>query len=240
MLARWTRSPQVGFTGDPTAQDLRRIVEAAQRWSLMTGLTITVSPGPGDIELNFVPRAKFASVMQTEPVDPTAVGLTRVTFAPNRRGIIDGAIVVIADDDIQVGRNRTITHEIGHALGLQHSTCGSSVMDGSSDGERSVRWSPSALDARMASLLYDARLVAGADAATVRQTVLATATDGITCAPVDLELVKAAGTGRHYLCARGPEALRPCTANLDREPKLPIGDPDVWTDGASLTSHPPR
>ena len=120
--------------------------------------------------MHFVPRAEFATVLDVDHVDPTAVGLTRVSFAPGRRGEITGGIVVVASDDDQVTRNRTIAHELGHAMGLQHSTCASSLMDGSSDGERSVRWSPSALDIRMGSLLYDPRLAPGLGRAAVEAT----------------------------------------------------------------------
>jgi hypothetical protein len=172
-------------------------------------------------------------------VDPTAVGLTRVSFAPGRRGEITGGIVVIASDDDQVTRNRTIAHELGHAMGLQHSTCPSSLMDGSSDGERSVRWSPSALDLRIGSLLYDPRLAPGLDRAAVETVLRPTAVEGATCGPVDLELVRAAGTGRHYFCVRSPARVRACTSDVATEPTLPLRHPDAWTDGSSLHAEAP-
>ena len=113
-------------------------------------------------------------------------------------------------------------------------------MDGSSDGARSVRWSPSALDVRIASLLYNARFRPGLHAKAIDAILLPTATTGTGCDPVDLELVRASGTDRRYLCARGIQAVRPCTADLSHEPRLPITNPDAWTDGSSLTSRPPR
>ena len=148
--------------------------------------------------------------------------------------MITGGVVVVASDDDQVTRNRTIAHELGHVMGLQHSTCASSLMDGSSDGGRSVRWSPSVLDVRAGELLYDPRLAAGLDRSGVEALLSPTAVDGATCGPVDLELVGPPAAGATYFCVRAPARVRPCTSNLETEPTLPLRHPDAWTDGSSL------
>jgi hypothetical protein len=238
VLERWTHDPTLTVTGAPTAEDLRQVTTAAQRWSAITGRRIAVTPGPAAVTLHFVPRNAFAAVLGIDHVDPTAVGLTRISFAPGRRGDIEGGIVVVASDDAQVTRNRTIAHEVGHVMGLQHSTCASSLMDGSSNGERSVRWSPSPLDVRMGALLYDRRLAPGLSRAAVEAILVPFASGGATCGPVDLELIRAAGTGRHYFCARSPARVRPCTSDVTTEPSLPIVNPDAWTDGATLSPGP--
>ncbi|MEO6467881.1 MAG: DUF2927 domain-containing protein [Acidimicrobiia bacterium] len=240
VLQRWTRSPVLHVTGSPSAEDVVQLAESAQRWSVITGLNITVSPGAGNVDISFVPRADFARVLAVEHVDPTAVGLTRLRIDPRRAGVIVGATVVVADDDLQVSRNRTIAHELGHAVGLQHSTCASSLMDGSSDGDRSVRWSPSPLDLRVGSLVYDRRLQPGDTARDLDELLVPSAVAGVSCDPVDLELVRASGTDRHYLCVRGPQPVRPCTSDLSHEPTLPITNPDSWTDGSSLSSRPQK
>ncbi len=240
VLQRWARSPQLHVTGNASAEDLVRLAESAQRWSLIIGLNIAVSPQAGNVDIHFVPRADFGRLLEVEHVDATAVGLTRLRIDPRHAGVITGATVVIADDDLQVSRNRTIAHELGHAVGLQHSTCASSLMDGSSDGSRSVRWSPNALDVRVGSLLYDPRLAPGVTARDLDELLVPSASAGVGCDPVDLELVRASGTERHYFCVRGPQPVRPCTSNLSREPTLPITNPDAWTDGSSLSSHPQK
>jgi len=125
-------------------------------------------------------------------------------------------------------------------MGLQHSTCASSLMDGASDDARSVRWSPTPLDIRVGQLLYAPALRPGLDRAAIEAVLTPTASVGATCGPVDLELVRAAGTARHYFCVRSSAAVRPCTADTTVEPTLPLRRPDAWTDGASLTARPPR
>ena len=72
----------------------------------------------------------------------------------------------------------------------------------------------------------DPKLAAGLSAREVTRVVTPTAAVGVVCGPVDLELVRAAGSDRHYLCARNLQTVRPCTTDLSHEPKLPIVNPD--------------
>lgn len=239
VLHRWVRSPSLRIVGATTGDDLRRVGEAVDRWNVITGLRMTAG-GSGDaaIVMHFVPREQFARVLGIDRADPTAVGLTRLTLDPDRRGVIRGAEIVVASDDLQVSRNRTIAHELGHAIGLQHSTCPSSLMDGSANGTRSVRWTPTALDIRLTMLLYDPRLAPGMTRGALEDALVPDAVSGATCDPVDLELVRAAGSGRHYLCEKSDSPNRACTADLSSEPALPLSRPDAWTDGSALSSRP--
>ncbi|MEP6624710.1 MAG: DUF2927 domain-containing protein, partial [Acidimicrobiia bacterium] len=76
ILERWTGNPTIHISGDPTAEDLAQVAESARRWSAITGHTMTVVAGSGNVDLRFVHRSDFGHVIDTGDVDPSAVGLT--------------------------------------------------------------------------------------------------------------------------------------------------------------------
>src|SRR3954451_6326141 len=90
VLQRWQRDPTVAVTGDPTPADLQHVADAVAAWSLVTGRHVRTTTGAGAVTLHFVPRDQFAAVLGVDEIDPSAVGLSRVSFAPGRRGTIAG------------------------------------------------------------------------------------------------------------------------------------------------------
>lgn len=235
-VQRWDHDVTIGVTGTTTPDDLLRVQENAAALSeLIAPLTVTTTDrvSDADVLVHFVPRTEFAKMLGTHeyPADADGIAQPQVRDGGDDDGTIQSVTVVIDTGLAQHGRNHVISHELLHAVGLDHSTCRSSLMYAEGGDDASPLWSLSALDRRMVSLLYRPELAAGMSTAEVDQALDASAPAGVTCDPPQWQLVIDATDDRQYFCHAGAEQYRPCTSDLATEPTYPLADPDLWFDG---------
>jgi uncharacterized protein (TIGR03382 family) len=121
------------------------VKNALSAWSEVTGLTITTEPGDPDATVGYDSKGKnhndIVFVEQGWSWDDNVVAATVLTIDATTHTIIDADIVLNAAqhrfrtldadhapggiyDDVQ----NTVTHELGHALGLAHTPVGEATM----------------------------------------------------------------------------------------------------------------
>lgn len=232
MLEKWTHDVHVTIDGAPTPTDVARVQQTVDALAtLMAPRRVTVGGGR-DIVVSFVPKAEFAAALGSSDYPSYADGVTRPLVETGvDAGALHSAHIVIDSGIAQYGRNRVITHELLHAIGLDHTACTSSVMFGESRTDTSPRWTMSAFDQRMVQLLYRPELAAGMSPARAAKVLVPTAATGVTCEPVTWQVVIDADTNQPYFCAVTPERYRPCTSDVADEVTGPIEHPDLWFDG---------
>lgn len=235
-LQRWDHDVTFAVTGSPTPDDLARVEENAAALSeLMAPLRVSLVERvhDADVVVHFVARNQFASILETTdfPTDADGIAQPRVRDGGDDDGRIQSVTVVVDAGLAQHARNHVISHELLHAVGLDHSSCLSSVMYAEGSDEASPLWSLPPLDRRMLSLLYRPELAAGMDANEVDAALDGSAPSGVTCDPPQWQLVIDASDDRPYFCHTGTDRYRPCTGDLRVEPTFPLADPDLWFDG---------
>ncbi len=239
MLEKWTHDVHVAVDGAPTPADLAQVDGSAAALSLLMAPRRVIVGGGRDIVVTFVPKAGFADVVGADYPD-YADGVTRPTVGTGRdAGRLRSAVVVVDTALPQYGRNHVIAHELLHAIGLNHSTCASSVMFARSRTDTTPQWSLPPFDQRMVRLLYRPELPAGITPSRAARVLTPTATTGVECAPVPWQVVIDAGTRRPYFCVASTERYRPCTADVSVEPPAAIARPDLWFDGTFVYARRP-
>ncbi|MBM3673717.1 MAG: DUF2927 domain-containing protein [Actinobacteria bacterium] len=235
-LQRWDHDVTFAVAGSPTADDVTRVHENAATLSeLMAPLRVTVvnRVHDADVAVHFVAREQFARILDTTdfPADADGIAQPRVRDGGHEDGRIQSVTIVVDVGLAQHARNHVVSHELLHAVGLDHSSCLSSLMYAEGSNGASPLWSLSPLDRRMLSLLYRPELAPGMDMNEVDNALAGSAAAGVTCDPPQWQLVIDASDNRPYFCHTGTDRYRPCTSDLRVEPTSPLADPDLWFDG---------
>ena len=140
LRTRWMSFPvSVSFKTPPTADDLSVLRDSfAKLGSLSPKVSLTTASSDANIEVYYLPKSRWHEIdMATAEMD-TVSGYTQTTFDGEN---ILSALIVIDDSLDQLGRNRTLVHELVHALGLGHNTCQGSLMFGGSGYDPSWEFS---------------------------------------------------------------------------------------------------
>lgn len=237
---KWTADIHIDIEGTPTPADREHVQSAAAMLSLLMAPRRVLVGGDATVHVHFTDKAQWPALLGATDYPPDADGVAEPHVqAGQDPGVIVGADIVIDTALPQVGRNRIITHELIHAVGINHSSCKSSVMFPTGGEDVSPLWSASELDRRMIALLYRPEITPGMSGRQVLRTLAPVNADGATCDPPRWELIQAVGTGIPYFCRTGPERYRPCTRNTTVEPTDPIAHPDLWYDGTFVYDRPP-
>jgi len=117
--------------------------------SLAPSLSLVKVEGSADIEIHYLPKSRWSEIGMDSPDMGEVSGYTQTSFDGET---ILSAVVVIDDSLTQLGRNRTLVHELVHALGLGHNSCQGSLMYGKTGYD--PNWALSRYDATIFSAWY--------------------------------------------------------------------------------------
>lgn len=137
-IVRWRRPTlTVSVSGTATVVDLATLDTTIAAFSALAGLPelVRVDRQGGDIDLNFLEKDRWADVMEGIDADDTVDGQARYVHDD---GVISEASIVVDSASNQYQRNRTIVHEMLHALGLGHHSCRGGLLYGGA--EYDPRW----------------------------------------------------------------------------------------------------
>jgi len=151
-IVRWRRPTlTVSVSGAATIDDLATLDAAIAAFADLPGVPkiVRVDRADGDIDVNFLEKDRWAEKMEGVDVDDTVDGQARYV---HEDGVIRDATVVVDTASNQYQRNRTIVHEMLHALGLGHHSCRGGLLYGGD--EYDPQWDLKAYDALLLQAWY--------------------------------------------------------------------------------------
>lgn len=163
-LHRWTKgSVTVTFVGERSTTDVAVALNTLRWLESATGQSLRMSESTtADVEIHVAKKSEWGSILGDGGGRDVASGVTHAEWGSD--GSMKHAIVVVDAEADQASRNRTIVHELHHAMGFAHHMCAGALAFGG--GDTNPAWEPSPFDVRLAQLLYDGRLRVGDSQAT--------------------------------------------------------------------------
>ena len=228
-LRRWNgNNIHISWFGAPTESDRRVLADTAAWVAAIPGAPgMTVSEDgdtTADITIHAVTTNEWPALLGAgstfDSVD--AAGVTTAEWAED--GVMQHATIVLDVAADQVQRNRTISHELMHALGIGHHSCAGALVYGKADYD--PRWTGGRFDAAIVELTYDKRLHTGLHD-TQAATIIQPGGEEIPCPEVTYESVRS--TSGDLLWCKATGDIRDCQKAADST----AGGP---TDGAEVVS----
>lgn len=149
---RWS-DPQVsvGYLTIPTQEDVTALESLNDSLRTLAGVpTFITATSAADVDLYFLPKSRWAEISMATSEMGSVNGYTKTT---HRDGKLMAAVVVIDSTLDQPSRNKTLVHELLHALGLGHHNCAGGMMFGGSPYDPS--WFLSPYDLTMLEAWYN-------------------------------------------------------------------------------------
>lgn len=239
VLRRWNRDVvRVRWHGPSSAAD-RAMLEAVMRWiSAEEGAPqmVLATEGDAEIDLHRAAQSEWTTILGEAPKRErdNADGITLATWSAD--GVMRHATVVIDDASPQHQRNRTIAHELLHALGFGHHSCAGGLVYGG--GDYNPAWEPTEFDRALVRLLYDVRLQSGVTAGDLSGLITIDGS-GPSCPPVRWQSVRVDQTSAPLWC-RVMAGVQECSA-VDEQRGPVDGLPVVgWLKDGTLYDHDPE
>lgn len=148
---RWGVSQvSVAFTTAPTPEDKAALASLNDSLRALPGVPVFTSvASAADVTVYFLPKSRWAEIDMDTVEMATINGYTRTSYQDGR--LLEAVIVVDSTLD-QTLRNKTLVHELVHALGLGHHSCAGGMMFGGSSYDPS--WFFNAYDLTMIEAWY--------------------------------------------------------------------------------------
>lgn len=216
---RWEKkSVTVSWVGEESSTD-RAVLENTAEWvTSATGVLVEVitsekSGSDADITVHNIPKSEWSQVLHSESTHEDADGVAQARWGNN--GALQSVVVVLNSQAPQSSRNRTIAHEMLHAMGMGHHSCQGGLAYGGAD--LNPVWEPTAFDVQVLQTTYSQNLRTGESAESAGEWLVE---DGNAngCPEMLYETIRSADDGVDVWCRVGEEPLECSEADVSRGP----------------------
>jgi hypothetical protein len=124
---RWESSlVSSAFVSSPTPEDMATFASLNDSLHTLSGVpTFTAVSSSAAVSIYFLPKSRWAEIDMGTAEMSTISGYTRTLYQDGR---LLGAVIVVDSALDQPQRNKTLVHELVHALGLGHHSCAGGMM----------------------------------------------------------------------------------------------------------------
>jgi hypothetical protein len=235
-VRRWeAEEVRVSWEGPQSPEDRRTLEDTIAWFKTINGVPgLVIVSGEAEIVVHRAGRERWSDFIEDTTKHDSADGVTVTEWGAS--GALKRATIVLDDASPQHQRNRTIVHELIHALGLGHHSCAGGLVYGG--GDYSPVWEPGAFDTALVQTLYATELQTG-DAPEQVETALNGTATGPACPAVMWQSVTVRDAVEESLwCEVGPD---PRTCQRAESSTGPSRDAKVvaWLQQGTVYDHNP-